>query len=98
MLLEALTISNLVIHRGGKIQPNSIPYGVYNTSLYFFRSSKLLQSVPILLHLLLMLYLPIGANNHVTFSCDSHSVLILPESALQYQEISTSMGCGKGTY
>ena len=47
MLLEALTISNLVILWGGKILPQSNPKRAYNTSFYFFRSSKLLQCVPL---------------------------------------------------
>ena len=94
MLLETLTISILVIQWGGKILPQSILKGVYNTSLYFFRSSQPFQCFPLLMHLRLMLYLPISESKHVTFSCDSHFFLILPESALQNQDISAFMGCG----
>ena len=49
---------------------------------------------PFLMHLRLMLYLPISESTHVTCSCDSHFFLILPESALQNQDISAPMGCG----
>ena len=47
MLLAALTISNLVILWGGKLLPQSIPKRAYITFFYFFRSSKLVQCIPL---------------------------------------------------